>query len=84
MNIGYLNTVLHDLSNASDKHENPEEYERILGEARVFRAFYLFKLLQMYAPYQEDRLGIPVNLDADVVEGSRRLSQTEVYKILSG
>ena len=84
LNIGYLNTVLHDLSNASDKHENPEEYERILGEARVFRAFYLFKLLQMYAPYQEDRLGIPVNLDADVVEGSRRLSQTEVYKILIG
>ena len=30
LNIGYLNTVLHDLSNASDKHENPEEYERIL------------------------------------------------------
>lgn len=84
LNIGYLNTVLNDLENAEDKHEDMEEYERISGEARVFRAYYVFKLLQLFAPYKNNELGIPVNFDAEEVVGSARWSQSKVYETIIG
>ena len=82
LNIGYLNNVLHDLENADDKYEDMDEYEQISGEARVFRAYYVFKLLQLFAPYKDNELGIPVNFDFEKVEGEGRMSQSEVYDLI--
>lgn len=82
LNIGYLNTVLHDLENVGNEYKNMEDYERISGEARVFRAYYIFKLLQLFAPYGDNELGIPVNFDSEEVIGSSRWSQTKVYETI--
>lgn len=80
VNIGFLNTILKDLSNAP---ENDEEWrERIGGEARVFRVYHAFKLLQFFAPYHDNQLGIPLNLDPDQIEGGERWSQARVYQFL--
>lgn len=82
LGVGYLNMVLKDLSKVPDYDKT--EYERISGEARVIRAYYLLKLNQLFAPYQDNDLGIPINLDADDIKGGSRLKQTEIYKILFG
>lgn len=82
LNIGYLNNVLYDLENAKDKNDDIVVYEQISGEARVFRAYYVFKLLQLFSPYRDERLGIPVNFDSERVDGSSRLSQLEVYYLI--
>lgn len=78
--IGFLNEMMKNLDNAPAG--DADEYQRIAGEARVFRAFYAFKLMQYFAPYHDNNLGIPLNLDADVVEGGARLKQTEVYNTI--
>lgn len=80
VNIGFLNTILKDLSNAPEKDD--EWRQRIGGEARIFRAYHAFKLLQLFAPYHDDKLGIPLNLDPDQIEGGERWSQTKVYRFL--
>ncbi len=76
--IGYLNSVI----KASDrvKEEDKAMYEMVKGEALAIRAFFVFKLLQMYAPYHDNNLGIPLNLDPDVVDGGARLTHKQVYK----
>lgn len=81
VNIGFLNTILKDLSNAPET--DAVWKERISGEARVFRAYHAFKLLQLFAPYHNDKLGIPLNLNPDQIEGGARWSQTEVYRFLT-
>ena len=78
--VGYLNMVLKDLSNVPDYDK--VEYERIAGEARIIRAYYLLRLNQLFAPYDNNDLGIPINFDVDDIKGGSRLKQTEVYKIL--
>lgn len=80
VNVGYMNTVLHDLENVPDK--NQVDYEQIAGEARVHRAYFLFKLNQYFAPLNDNELGIPMNLDAEVYEGQGRWKQTEIYETL--
>lgn len=78
--IGYLNMVLKDLEKVPDY--NQKDYEQISGEARVIRAFYLFRLNQLFAPYDMEDYGIPINLDADQIVGSSRWKQSTVYKTL--
>ena len=82
LSVGYLNMVLKDLSNVPDY--NKVEYERIAGEARVIRAYYLLRLNQLFAPYDNNDLGIPINFDVDDIKGGPRLKHSEVYKILLG
>ena len=81
-NIGYLNMVLKDLEGVPDY--NKTDYERILGEARVIRAYYLLRLNQLFAPYDNDELGIPFNFDADIIQGRKRWKQADLYKKLIG
>ena len=78
-NIGYLNTLLMDLEKTPDK--TISSYEIIAGEAKTLRAYYFFKLLQWFAPLNED-IGIPMNIDPEVYEGIGRSSQKKVYKFI--
>lgn len=80
VSIGYMNELLKNLDNAPDG--DPDEYERIAGEAKVFRAYYIFKLTQLYSPYKQNDYGIPLNLDADNVTGCERWKQTDVYNVI--
>ena len=82
VSIGYINMVLKDLENVPDY--NKTDYERIAGEGRVMRAYYLLRLNQLFAPYDKDEYGIPFNFDADVVQGRKRWKQTDLYKTLIG
>ncbi len=78
--IGYLNTVLHDLSKVPDYDKT--EYERISGEARVIRAYYYFRLNALFAPYHENDYGIPMTFDGEAVSGGDRWKQTDLYNTL--
>ncbi len=78
--VGYLNNVLNDLSKVPDYDKT--EHERISGEARVIRAYYLFRLNALFAPYDNNNYGIPMTLDAEVTSGSSRWKQTDIYKTL--
>lgn len=80
VSIGYMNEVLKNLKNAPAG--DPDEYQRIAAEARIFRAYYAFKLTQYYSPYKDNDLGIPLNLDAEAIEGPARWKQTEVYQFI--
>lgn len=77
ISIGYINMVMKDLENVPDY--NKTDYERISGEARVLRAYYLLRLNQLFAPYDKNEYGIPFNFDADVVQGGKRWKQTDLY-----
>lgn len=79
--IGFMNAILDDLEKVGE-YTQPE-YETITGEARVIRAYHIFKLLQFFAPYHNDKLGIPLNLDSENMEPGGRWSQTEVYRLLT-
>ena len=78
--IGFLNVILDDLEKAGGYTQ--AEYETITGEVKTIRAYYIFKLLQFFAPYNSDKLGIPLNLDSENVIPGGRLSQREVYRIV--
>jgi hypothetical protein len=79
--VGFMNLILADALQAEGDDEAMRDYIR--GEALIQRAYYLFKLLQLYGDYHDDKLGIPVYLeiydsylDADL----GRKSHTQVYK----
>lgn len=80
-NIGFYNTILDELS----KVEATKAQSDIIScEVRVLRAWNLFKLMQYFSPYHNAKLGIPVNLDAQMVgeyDGTRK-TQAEVYNII--
>ncbi len=80
--IGFLNTIVDALDNV--KGGTPQEKDIVRCEARVLRAWYLFKLQQYYSPYGRDDLGIPFNLDSETVGeyAGERKTQTEVYKTI--
>lgn len=80
--VGYINMVMKDLENVPDY--NKTDAERISGEARVMRAYYLLRLNQLFAPYDKNDYGIPFNFDADVVQGGKRWKQTDLYAKLIG
>lgn len=82
LNVGYLNSVLKDLDAVPDY--NKKDYEQISGEARVIRAYYLLRLNQLFAPDDKNELGIPFNLDANIIEGAERWKQKDLYKKLIG
>lgn len=80
--IGFLNTIVDELENVNGGTAQQRDIVRY--EAKVLRAWYLFKLQQYYSPYKRDDLGIPFNLDSealDVYEGKRK-TQTEVYRTI--
>ncbi|WP_292267207.1 RagB/SusD family nutrient uptake outer membrane protein [Butyricimonas sp.] len=82
--IGFMNLILHEAETATGD-EDMRDY--IMGEAYVMRAYCFFKLVQYYAPYDNNDLGIPLCLNSyDDFEDVNlsRAPQTKVYaQILS-
>lgn len=83
LHIGYMNSVMKSLGELLGSYEN-SDFEKIKGEALTIRAFYIFKLLQLFAPYDNNELGIPLNLDPEVIGGTERLPQDRVYSQIIG
>lgn len=82
--IGFMNLILHEAETATGD-EVMRDY--VMGEAYVMRAYCFFKLVQYFAPYDNNELGIPMCLnsydDFEDVDLSRT-PQTEIYtQILS-
>lgn len=82
--IGFMNLILYEAETATGD-EDMRDY--LMGEAYVMRAYCFFKLLQYFAPYDNNELGIPMCLnsydDFENVDLSRK-PQTEIYaQILS-
>lgn len=81
--IGFLNALVDQTVAVTDADQG--EKDQIEGELRAHRAFYIFKLLQYFAPYDQAEMGIPVYLHSgEQVVGIKnpRKSQAEVYKII--
>lgn len=80
--IGFYNLVLHELK----KHPSTsqQENERVEADARVMRAYCFFKLLQLFAPYHDNNLGLPLNTNPDRVGDydARRQTQTQNYQFI--
>lgn len=82
--IGFLNALIDQTATLTDGTQ--DERDRVMGEMLVHRAFYFFKLLQYFAPYNKAELGIPVYLHSgDEVVGvpMPRKPQAEVYKVIT-
>ena len=77
--IGFMNAILYDLDGVT---YTLAEYETIGGEARVIRAWNILKMLEFFAPYKNNQLGIPLNLNSENVTPGGRYTQTEIYKII--
>ena len=79
--LGPINLVIAGISEAKGKDEELRNY--VKGEALVWRAYAFYKLLQYYAPYREDKYGVPVYLKPYEDPGHAmpaRKTQTEVFE----
>lgn len=79
--LGPINLILSEIDGAQGDNEDLRHI--VKGEALVWRAYSYFKLLQYYAPYNENRYGIPIYLKPYEDVGTAmppRLSQKEVYQ----
>ena len=79
--LGPINLIINGVETADGDDENLRN--RVLGEALTWRAYAFYKLLQLYSPMKDDRLGIPVYLTPDKAIGEampERKTQTEVFK----
>ena len=77
--IGFMNSIIDDLTLMNP---TKEEYETIGGEARMVRAWCLFKLMQFFCPYDMDEYGVPLNLDSQNTEPQPRRTLTELYDFI--
>ena len=78
--IGPLNLIISGIETATGTDEHLRNY--VQGEAIAWRAYALFKIMQYYAPYKDDNLGIPVHLDPVSDIGNilpKRKTQREGY-----
>lgn len=80
--IGFLNTIIDALDDVSGG--TPAEKDIVRCEAKVLRAWYLFKLQQYFSPYKLNELGIPFNFDSgNIGDYDRgRKPQTAIYKTI--
>ena len=75
----FLESIIHEISVREDK--TMRDY--VMGEAYAMRAYCFFKLLQYFAPYKDNELGIPVCLETYEDFESvtlERSTQKEVYR----
>ncbi len=81
--IGFMNALIDDMNNVTDA--TPQQRDQLLGEMYTTRAWYFFKLLEYFAPYDKANLGIPIYLHtSEGVVGVQppRASHAEVYKVI--
>lgn len=85
LGIGPLNLII---DKAEEYHnEDPKIADYIIGEAKFWRAFQYFRLLEYYSPYKIKSEGVPVYLKGHVDPVNAKLpknSQTEVYEQILG
>lgn len=78
--IGFMNLIIHEAETAEGE-ESMRDY--VMGEAYMIRAYCFFKLIQYFAPYHNNELGIPICLesyeDFEKITLERK-TQNEVYK----
>lgn len=81
-NIGLMNRILMEVATLNKADSDLQQ--QIIGEAKTVRALYAFKLLQYFAPFTNETLGIPLKFDTeDIINTSEtRKSQTEVYEMI--
>ncbi len=77
--IGFMNSIIDDLAKMNSTQV---EFETINGEAKLIRAWNIFKLLQFFAPYGDNKLGIPLNLSSENTTPGKRYTQTYIYDVL--
>lgn len=78
--VGFLNALIDQMEDLRDG--TAAERKQVEGEMLMHRSYYLLKLLQYFAPYQDNALGIPMYLHTGLeVVGIplERKSQSEVY-----
>lgn len=81
--VGFLNSLIDQMEEIKDA--TPQQQDQLLGEMYVHRAYYLFKLLEYFAPYNKAEMGIPVYLHTgEGVLGIKnpRKTHAEVYKAI--
>ncbi|MBS2211891.1 RagB/SusD family nutrient uptake outer membrane protein [Carboxylicivirga mesophila] len=81
--VGFLNTYIDAMADFDDC--TLEQRHQLVGELKMHRAYYLFKLYQYFAQYNSEENGIPIYLHTgDEVVGIQmpRKTHTEVYEIL--
>lgn len=80
--VGFLNALIDQMD---EINATSQQQDQLLGEMYVHRAYYLFKLLEYFAPYHKGELGIPVYLHTGEgvlgIDMPRR-THAEVYKII--
>lgn len=79
--LGPISLIIGGIETADGDDEQLRDY--VKGEALIWRAYAYFKLLQYYAPYKENKYGIPVYLKPYEDPGNampERKTQTDVYK----
>lgn len=81
-NIGFYNMVIEQAGKFPGKDE--AETNQVVMEAKVLRAFSFFRLVQLFSPYHNNELGLPLNTDPDAVGSfdKRRQTQTENYAFI--
>lgn len=78
--VGPINMIISGIATATGNDEDLRNY--VKGEALVWRAFTYYKLLQYYAPYKDNKYGVPVYLTPDQDIGNAmpaRKTQEEVF-----
>ncbi|WP_295128808.1 RagB/SusD family nutrient uptake outer membrane protein [uncultured Chitinophaga sp.] len=81
--IGFLNSLIDQLEEIEDGTE--QQRDQMRGEMLAHRAYYVFKLLQYFAPYNKAEQGIPVYLHTGQSTMGIKMSRkthAEVYKII--
>lgn len=79
--LGPINLIINGVETAEGTDENLRN--RVLGEALTWRAYAFYKLLQLYSPMKDNRLGVPVYLTPEKEIGEampERKTQAEVFK----
>lgn len=78
LHIGYLNEAVVALEDLGGKDQ--AAWQKVMGEVKTIRAWYILKLLEHFCTYDNPDLGIPLNLDPDQITGGKRWKQSDVYK----
>ncbi len=76
--IGYLNEAVVALERLDGTDRTT--WEKVMGEVKTVRAWYILKLLEYFCTYNDDNRGIPLNLDPECITGGKCRKQTEVYR----
>ena len=65
--LGGINLVINSIDESIGEDQRLKD--RVKGEALTWRAYTLFKLLQLYCPYHDDAYGLPLYLDPSLNVG---------------